>query len=73
MFLPNNAFAFVYKLVLAMTTPHTPNIVANRETVFKRNPSHLVSIPITIRLMAMCLLGANNMAFGNLVELLIIS
>jgi hypothetical protein len=31
-----NAFAFVYRLVLARTTPHTPNIVANKETVLKR-------------------------------------
>jgi hypothetical protein len=36
MCLPNNDFAFVYRLVLARTTPHTPNIIASRETMFKK-------------------------------------
>ncbi len=39
----------------------------------EKNPSHLASILVTIRPMAVWLLGANNMALGNLVKLLIIS
>jgi hypothetical protein len=65
MCLPDDAFAFVYKLVLTKTIPHTLNIVANRKTVLKRKSIPSRKHPYNHQVNGSVLVGGQQHCFGK--------